>query len=118
MIRLILISMLLISGCGSRSLKPEDLPKASVAQASLTQARLDLAVLKENNAEWLVRDDVSRGNLISLSKLLDTATRYNDKGNGSEARRMALLVSAYVKLAQNQINRNQLVEPKYPEIRY
>ena len=114
MIRLIIIFCLFLTGCQSVSINDDDLtPSLSASQISLNQAALELSIIQEYTAEWLVQDPNSGFEYISLQELLTMANHFQISGNEAEARRLAEQVSGFVKLARQQLERNKLVAPEY-----
>ena len=81
----------------------------------LQKAELDLALVIESGAEWMVHEASISDEPVSLSELLAAARDRFDNGNPEDGKRLARLVSEFagLALAQQSLNRHAL--PSYPD---
>ena len=116
----LLPALLLLPGCQSAP-NTAVTPKESISSVSqglkpidhFQKATLDIAIARESGILWLVRDESTGQNPVSLDKLLRQAQKERDSGNASELLRLTQKISKIVSLAVEQDRLNTSAEPKY-----
>ena len=108
---------LLLSGCASG---PETAQKTSTTTAApslveIVEARGYLETAQYLGNEWRVSHPLTGGSAMGLGDMLALSEDAADRGDQDRAREIALLVSAYSRLAISQSRSNSYVRPRYPQ---
>ena len=113
-----IIWITLVTGCESvQPLEnhPIEAPEPVTRNLLLQPVELNLALAKESNLLWMVRDSATGGELVSVERLLFLARQYDESGDTVESERLATKVTQIIELAWEQDRMNKTISPNYPE---
>lgn len=119
LIALTATALLGLAGCAGMEAKQEtkSAPAAAMTDAdkAITMAEKELAAAKKAGHEWQLIDKATGGSSKPLSDLLEAAKKARDKGDSTEAIRIANRVAENARLGQQQAKEQANVAPYYPK---
>ena len=111
---LALTTSVLIAGCASSGDgKKEEMAKAAMVPAEVTQAKSDLDAAIAAKSQWRLIDKTTGGAAVDLSKLLKVAEEKAAAGETEEAVRIAKRVSYAATTGVEQAKRYAGAKPSY-----